>query len=555
MSETSKFVDKFDREDGPVGPNYLLACGEALILDEIVWPVTVLDQVSPELLNPTHDRKVQVLYQASLLDGPNYAVRAVWSHLAELPGIQPISQLLAKATQDPSFTILVRMTKDPLLIDLEQSRVGGSARSYDFEPQCYDQGYGLRVTCPRDGSAPILKIIKFSPPVIGPGVSGPATLTEVDRARVLVSKTLEAKHMHLADDTDVKSYRGFVQEMRLRIRRADDQVILEAYLNDRNMNVPILTFTDRQQPLWGAAGLPGFEFLNALALTQPAGTSPFTAKGIPLMACHAWEVETIKDYARPTVTSPSNFYTYRRVAERVALLIEKDGDTKFTATARTLSRLEIYEQFVFEAEQEILRLEGYWWFLERTASFFSVEGQEAYEVPENVSMPLGVYRKTPPARPLKIILEYDRRELIPNAVGTGIPMIAVFYGTGVNDRQNLILTPIPDKNEGEYELLYYARWIHPNDTTTELPLIPQEHMDVLVYGAAAMATAHNTDPNDVQSFKAFATSKVQGLRRANNRKVGRRTIMRHVTDRPDPALHSLYPLTRAAQLSQNFFIR
>lgn len=555
MPETSKFVDKFDREDGPVGPNYLLACGEALILDEVVWPVTVLEQFSPDRLSPTHDRKVQVLYQASLMDGPNYAARVVWSHLAELPGIQPISQLLAQATQDPSFTILARMTKDPLLLDLARTRIGGSARSYAFEPECYDQGYGLRVTCPRNGSAPILKIIKFAPPVVGPGVSGPQTVTEVDRARVLASKTLEAKHLHLANDTDVTTYRGYVQEMRLRIRRADDQVILEAYLNDRNMHVPILTFVDRQQPLWGAPGVPGFEFLNALTMIQPAGTSPFTMKGIPLMACHAWEVETVKDYARATVTSPENFYTYRRVAERVALLIEKDGDTKFTATARTLSRLEVYEQFVFEAEQEIIRLEGYWSWLERKASFFSVSGQEEYEVPENVSMPLGLYRKTAPARPLKIILEYDRRELIPNAVGTGIPMIAVFFGTGVNDRLNLILTPIPDENEAEYEILYYARWIHPNDTTMELPLIPQEDMDVLVYGAAAMATAHNTDPNDVQSFKAFAASKVQGLRRKNNRKVGRRTIMRHVTDRPDPALHSLYPLTRAAQLSQNFFLR
>jgi len=555
MPETSKFVDRFDREDGPVGPNYLLACGEALILDEVVWPVTILDQFSPDRLNPTHDRKVQVLYQASLLDGPNYAARAVWSHLAELPGIQPISQLLAQATQDPSFTILARMTKDPLLLDLERARVGGSVRSYDFEPECYDQGYGLRVTCPRGGSAPILKLIKFAPPVVGPGVPGPATVTEVDRARVLTSKTLEAKHLHLADDTDVTSYRGYVQEMRLRIRRTDDQVILEAYLNDRNMNVPILTFVDRQQPLWGVVGFPGFEFLNALTLLQPTGTSPFTAKGIPLMSCHAFEVETIKDYARPTVTSPANYYTYRRVAERVALLIEKDGDTKFTATARALARLEVYEQFVFEAEQEIIRLEGYWSWLERKSSIFSVPDQSDYELPENVQLPLGVYRKTAPARPLKIILEYDRRELIPNAVGTGIPMIVVFYGTGVNDRINMILTPTPSEAEAEYEILYYARWVHPNDTTMELPLVPQEDMDVLIYGACAMATAHNTDPNDTQSFKAFAQSKVQGLRRKNNRKVGRRTIMRHVTDRPDPALHSLYPLTRAAQLSQNFFLR
>jgi hypothetical protein len=558
MAATARFVDMFDRADGEIGDNYTVVCGDVELLDETIWPVEVIPTTSPDIISNSSRQKVQALVTGSTMDGANYAARAVFSHLKELPGIQPISQLLIQANLDPSFTILARMTKDPLILDLERSRIGGSARSYEFDPECYDQGYGLRVTCHRNGSAPILKIIKFAPPVIGPGVSGPQTLTEVDKARVLASFTLTANHLQCETAGDVTTYRGLVQVIRFRIRRADDQVILEAYINDRNQNVPVLTFTDRQNPLWGVIGLSGFEFLQATLVTQPVGTSPWSLRGIPLMACHKFEVETIKDFASPSVTTPENFYTYTRVAQRVALLAEKDGDTIFTATPKTNARLAVYLDFVRECEQEILRKEGYWKFLERTGSFFLVGNQAEYELPENVSMIYGFQRLTSPTRPLPTVLQKEFREFVPNPAQTGsIPQITVVYGEGPNNRPlvRLANTPSSDADGVEIVFDYYARWINPSEPDREIPLIPQEDMDVLIYGAASHAGPFATASQKVVQWEALYQKKLQDMVRRNNRKMNRRTIMRHVLDTPDPSLTSLFPLTRAAQLSQNFFLR
>ncbi len=554
----AKHLDRFDRTDGPIGSDYTVVCGAVEILDEGVWPVEVLVAGSPDILNTTSLFKVQALLTRDQMDRADYAVYGVWSHLKELPGMQPISQLLTQANQDPSFTLLARMTKDPLLVDLERTRVGGSARSYEFSPNCYDQGYGLRVTCPRDGSAPILKIIKFAPPAIGSGVSGPQTLTEVDKARVLAQVTLTANQLHVDDTSNISTYRGNVQAMRLRIRRGDSEVVLDAFFNERNLNVPILTVTDRQDPLWGARGLPGFEFLQAVLLQQPTGTSPFTLRGIPMMTCWKFETETVQDFTAPTVTAPQNYMTYQRVAERVALLIEKDGNTQFTATNQGQRRLVVYQDFVYEAEMEILRKEGYWKFLERTSNFFLVANQAEYELPENVDMVYGFARLTAPSRPYASVLQKEFREFVPNPSETGsIPQITVQYGVGVNGRPvvRFASTPNDQANGVEVAVDYYARFIRPSDPTSEIPLIPQQHIHALIYKAASMAGPYATSAQKVLQWDNLAAQKLQDLVRWNNRKMNRTTLMRHVADRPDPSLHSLFPLTRAAQLSQNFFLR
>lgn len=555
MAETSRFLDKFDRSDGSIGSNYTEACGAVEIFDEAVWPVEVQVDQSPQILTEQPDHKVQALYTASIMDGPNYSVRGVWFHVDEIPGIQPISDLLTEAASDPSFTLLARMSKDPQLVDLSATAVGGSERSFTFDPQCYDQGYGLRVTCPRDGSAPILKIIKFVPPVLGPGVSSRVTTTEPDNVEVLAQTTLTADQLHVGTVGDATSYRNYNQWMRLRIRRADDHVILEAYFNDRNRHIPILTYTDRMNPLWGEVGVPGIEFLNAVYVNQPTGVSPYSLRGIPVMACQLFEVETIKDYAPPTVSTPSNYDTYQRIAERVALLVEKDGDTIWTATAKSEARIATYLEFVYECEQGLLRGEGYWWFLERSIVFYGESGMADYEMPENLELLYGVTRISEPRRPIEVIHQQDANSIIVNPSQQGSVRLAKLRTGDVNDQRILTLIPTPSADGEQFQVDYYARWIRPTDPRSQIPLVPQAHTDVLRYGAAAHATLHNTDVEDAAAFTQMYQAKVMGLVRVNNRKIQRRTIMRSEADRGDPAIQSLSPLTRAAQLAQNFFSR
>jgi hypothetical protein len=116
-------------------------------------------------------------------------------------------------------------------------------------------------------------------------------------------------------------------------------------------------------------------------------------------------------------------------------------------------------------------------------------------------------------------------------------------------------TPSSDADGVEIVFDYYARWINPSEPDREIPLIPQEDMDVLIYGAASHAGPFATASQKVVQWEALYQQKLQDMVRRNNRKMNRRTIMRHVLDTPDPSLTSLFPLTRAAQLSQNFFLR
>lgn len=551
----SKWSDKFDRPDGEVGDQYTVACGAAQLFEESVWPVSSAEAQSGDspALGGTTAQKTQVLYTEQELDGSNQAVRAVWSHADSIIGFVDIDQLTALATTDPSFTVVARMTKDPLLVDL------GLAE----QPECYDQGYGLRVTCPRDGSAPILKIVKYSPRAIAPGIPGPSTPTEVDRALVLASVVLSGSDLNVDpswDGTGNPPYRGFVQDMRLRIRRKDDQVILEGYLNDRYVHEPAIRYVDRAHPLWGATGRPGFEFLSATSVQQPAGSSPYNLRGVPLMACHLFEAETVKEQAAPRTSAPENRFTYTRTAERVLTLVEKNGDAKYTATVSGRTKLQTYLGFVTEAEREIIRKEGYYSWLYREEPIYLVDGQTDYELPEDCGELEIVRPGTWNAPPLDELTRDDVSRRVANTAGGGNPVVFSQVTQGPNNRRVLRLWPTPLVSETAdppptIVVEYYARLVEPTDPDSEIPFVPQEHIDVLIYAAAAKALLIDPDATNAQLFAAEAEKLLRDLRVANNRKhATRRTVMRSVADIAMEGFPSRGPLTRSSQLGYPFLI-
>jgi hypothetical protein len=474
---TSTVIDKFDRVDGPIGANWLIPCGNVTIFDESVYPVdsTIGSGPSP-VLQGTTERRTQALQIGQTMDGPDQMIRAVYSHTPEIIGEINISQLCSEITTPPSFTVLVRMSKDPLLVDL-----GGNE-----EPSCYDQGYGLRITHPCDGSAPIMKLVKFMPSKLPPGINRPVS-TEVDNAQVLAQVVLRYLDMHVdpefdgtslgtdRDATDVFPYRGFVQEIRLRIRLADDQVRLEAFINDRNLNTPILDYTDYQNPLWGEKGLPGFEFLSALASEQPAGTSPFSQQGVPLLVCHLFQADTVRSVRRPVAVHPSNFWTYSEVTKRVITLVEKNGDAKYNATVNGQTKLDTYLAFVLEAEKDILRREGYWQWLLRSQRIYLEADKDTYELPADLGMievlRPGNWNNSP--LPELTLNEFRQRLGTASPGQGGKPLIFTQIETSVDSRQNIRVFPVPAQNtnittdpagEDPYLIVeYYARHGRPQD--------------------------------------------------------------------------------------------
>ena len=535
---TDFFGDKFNRDDAlSIGSNYTVPCGQVGIFDESVLPVA--ESVTGDSpFGPGVDQKTQVLYTASALDSANQIIRCVWGHDDVTP---------TGVDEPPSFTILARMSKDPLILNL-----GG-----DEEPFCYDQGYGLRVTCPINGSAPVLKLIKFLTARRAPGLNRPSS-SEIDGAQVLTSMTLQSKHLTLDptwDGTGNIPYRGFWQDMRLRVRFGEDKVVLDAFLNDVHLNTPILSYTDQADPVWSDVGRPGFEFISARRTTQPAGASPFEESAKALMRCTLFTVDSIVVVRRPVSVTPSNYFTYRRLVDRVITHVEKNGDAKFTATLAGDTKLQTYLDFVIEAELAICRKEGYWHWLQRRSTIYLADGVEEYELPEDLAELKAVLPGTWNAAPLVGLDEVRFLQRSSGIIPIGGSPAAYFLGEeSVNARRTLRVVPVPtiaeDATTDPYlTILYYGRPVPPAlaDINETYPTIPQHHIDVLTYSAVAHALLLDTDAQNTQFYVSAARSKLAELQRENNRLMGtQQLVMVSAADVGAQVLQR--PLTRATSL-------
>ncbi len=556
---TSSFQDKFDREDGDIGTQYTIACGGVQISKEAVVPVDVAlieSGLSPLFGPGTTAMKTQVFLTADTMDGPDYVVRGTWAH----DDTEPSGGDTA-VTSAPSFTLLARMSKDPLLFDL----------GVQEEPICFDQGYGVRVTFPLDNTAPILKIIKYQPRKRVPDLSRPSSV-EVDGATVLAQTTLNFDDLNLDPDFDASGYvsgtselpyKGFWQDMRMRIRRADNEVVIEVYLNDRNLNTTKLEHTDTVDPLWGIIGLPGFEFLSATLVNQPVGTSPFSLSGLSLLRCGIFSVETFMDVRRPVRVTPGSFMTYSRIVARVILLVEKDGDARYNASTGGTTKFDTYLQFVLEGEADMIRKEGYWDWLRRESNIFLKDKEGIYEMPEDLGVidmiRPGNWNNVPLAELTNVIF---RQRLVGITNTGGKPIVWTKHQEGPNNRPRIQVFPIPafeaittvprtDPAEAPFLTVeYFARQLRPLQPDIEIPFVPQQNVDVLIYAGAAHAMLLDTDPNNMQVMASVYATKLKDLRRENNRKIGSgQTVALSAADHFTPNIISRIPLTRSAELA------
>lgn len=547
---TDRFRDQFNRADGQIGSDWTLACGNLSIFDEAIRPVDTTGSSNPT--NPSSpiqgltDERTQA-FATAVLDLPNMVVRGVWGHDEITP---------TGVTGDPSFSLLVRASKDPLLVDL-----GGSE-----EPICYDQAYGLRVTCPLNGDTPTLKIIKKTPDRrIN---AGPSSTAERDDAQVLASFRL--RRQDLNQDIDLTSdnkndvtgvnYKGYWQDMRLRIRGTDGVVTLEAFINDRHENTPVLTFTDTKDPLWSVVGEQGLEFLSPVENTQPAEASPFEQIAKSVMACTLFEVSTVVHFDTPRRVAPTSRYTYGRVVDRVITLVEKNGDVNYAATTAGQTKRETYLGFVMEAEAEIIRTEGYFDWLKTEQEVYLVDGQDLLEMPEDFGELLQIRPGNFNGPPLNWFEPGTFRQYAQNQnSATGKPRSFTDGPVSVNHRKQVKLFPVPNtqsvdtngvRSEEDVFLVveYYRRRLWPEDMDTSLPVVPQEDMDVLIYGAAAHALLLDVDAQNTQFFTGAYASKLNQLRRRNNRKLNQHEVLRSVADVMQPATQSRLPVLRTIQL-------
>jgi hypothetical protein len=535
---TSSFKDRFNRVDGPLGTNWTIVDGHASILDEAVRPIDTSGSQTPTVptspLNGLSAELTQVVYSNQTLDAPHCVVRGVWGH----DDITPTG-----VSGDPHFTIMARMTKDPFLIDL----------AGDEKLVAYDQGYGLRVVCPLSGAAPILQIVKFTTNRRINQVD--LTTPYVTDSTVLTSITLTAAHLNTSDGATATLYKGFWQDMRFRVTGGDGLVTLEAFINDRYENAPLLTAEDRQDPVWSAVGEPGFQFRSPIF---DGATSPDTREGKSVMACTLFEVSTVKFIDRPRSVAPGNCQTYGKVVDRVISLVERDGDAKWSATTSGQTRRDTYLEFVLEAEADLIRKEGYYDWLVTESNLYLSDGAEIYEMPED----FGLIRQIRPGNWQGVPLTWLEAFLFRQRIGTiaqtsGKPTVYTDSPSGPNDRKRYRFFPVPaidsvsttDSGDPYAVVEYYRRRLRPSVMDEQLPTVPQDDMDVLIYGAAAHAALLDTDATNTQMLAAVYASKLKDLRRKNNRKTsGAFTVARPASQVFQPNVATRIPLLRATQL-------
>ena len=306
-------------------------------------------------------------------------------------------------------------------------------------------------------------------------------------------------------------------------------------------------------------GVPGFEFLSSVLSSQPADASPFAQSAQALMRCSLFSTQTLKDVRRPNQVAPANHFTYDRVVDRVITLVEKNGDAKYTATNSGATKRDTYLQFVIEAEAEIIRKEGYYHWLTRTQRIFLVDQQTVYELPENVGEIQMVRPGNFIAGPLREMEAFEFHQSVAGRTSSGgKPSVYILVEESVNNRPSIRLFPSPlvssidigETDLGPYlEVDYYARPIYPSNPSMEIPFVPQQHIDVLIYGATAHALTLDTDDENSQRMLAMYMGKLADLRRENNRKVsGRQTVARSAADVFAGQSAGRVPLLRATQL-------
>jgi hypothetical protein len=282
------------------------------------------------------------------------------------------------------------------------------------------------------------------------------------------------------------------------------------------------------------------------------------------MRCTIFSSQTIKDIRRPNVVAPVNQFTYDRVIDRVITLVEKNGDAKYTATNSGATKRQTYLQFILEAEAEIIRTEGYYHWLRRTQRIFLVDQQTVYELPENVGEVQMVRPGNFVAGPLREMEPFQFHQAIAGRTSSGgKPSVYIMDEESVNNRPSIRLFPAPlvasigiaETEFGPYlEVDYYARQLIPSDPSMQIPFVPQQHIDVLIYGAVAHALTLDTDDANSQRMLAMYMGKMAQLRRENNRKVsGRQTVARSAADVYVETEGTRVPLLRATQL-QNFLL-
>jgi hypothetical protein len=110
----------------------------------------------------------------------------------------------------------------------------------------------------------------------------------------------------------------------------------------------------------------------------------------------------------------------------------------------------------------------------------------------------------------------------------GPPRIYMLKGESVNNRQEILVYPTPVVltstgvvpavqvetslvADAYMQVEYYAKRLRPTAVDRQIPYIPQEHIDVLIWGAAAHAMVLDTDADNTAATQQVFEGKLRDL--------------------------------------------
>ncbi len=198
---------------------------------------------------------------------------------------------------------------------------------------------------------------------------------------------------------------------------------------------------------------------------------------------------------------------------------------------------------------------GYYEWLRRSQKVYMADGKAVYELPADLGV-LDFVRPSWNSVPLAEANEWRFHNRIAGIERTGgRPQLYRMEEQSVDNRLRIRVFPVPDvtndtQTEDDHLIVeYFARQLYPDEPDVQVPLIPQEHIDVLAYGAAAHALLIDQNSANAQMFGQTFASKMSQLKRDAHRKVSDgHSVMRSVADEYKPNIRSRIPLLRSTQL-------
>lgn len=186
---------------------------------------------------------------------------------------------------------------------------------------------------------------------------------------------------------------------------------------------------------------------------------------------------------------------------------DRAGNSQFDQEARAA--------FLNYAMNEIYLEEGFWKWAERRLCFATAKGVREYELPAYVSIPGGLTDRSN-GRMLTKGTWKDMRRINPDdAVGTSTPLGYGITGTGDFGGPVVFIQPVPD---GQYtlEMPFYAKPV-PMIDDTDIPMIPPEYLEVLLYGALKRTAQYSDNSTLWQTASADWQRMMAKMKRANHR--------------------------------------